>query len=346
MEPAEEAFAQGLKCLDQVLEQGMGEPATWPTGILSPTDPPKEQVLEFLGTIIGIARPEWSRRTMAKAETFYTRLLSARPGDPVCKQRLARTLYYQAMFAFAHEEQNALEIAQRSAKLYEELLVASPDKQRCALEMAQLCIHTAAMLDFQRRYQDVAPWSERARAALELPDLGAGPGLLPRQFYFIMTQQMIRQERYVDALQSFQRVISTDVPAPALILTLYATTVAKARGQIYGLLRKGEYETAVAQANVLANLPNIAGEALYDGACVHGVAAAAAKDPEVREKYAARSVELLRRAFATGFGKDPFQKMSGILGDPVQHMEQDRDLAAIRNREDYRAFLAELKRKP
>jgi hypothetical protein len=130
-------------------------------------------------------------------------------------------------------------------------------------------------------------------------------------------------------------------------LQLYAMTVARTRRRIIvDLLRRGKYEEAIADADAIASLPQIPGEALYDSACVFGVVARAGTNPAAREKNAARCVELLRRAFSAGFGKDPIQKASGIFGDPIKHMEADGDLDVVRGREDYKKLLEDLRRKP
>ena len=61
------------------------------------------------------------------------------------------------------------------------------------------------------------------------------------------------------------------------------------------------------------------------------------------KQYTPAVLDALRRAFAAGFGKDPVQKATGIFGDPVEHMERDADLVAVRGRDDYKKLLAELR---
>ena len=288
------------------------------------------------------------RPNMTTAITFYTQLLAAHPEDLESKRQLARTLYYEAMFAFATNEPEAPDLARCAADLCAELQAANSADKRQALELAQLCVYTAMMFDRQQQYQAVGPWCERAQAALDQAGLGdpqkPGAESLRGDFYQVRAMVRIRQDHYADAVQDLQRALALQASAQQPLTTLYATTVAKARGQTYKLLRSLQYDKAMAQADALAGIPGIPGEALYDGACVFGVVAARTKDPQVREKYATHAIQLLRRAFATGFGKDPYQKMSGILGDPVQHMQHDPDLAALRDRTDYRELLADLTR--
>lgn len=206
------------------------------------------------------------------------------------------------------------------------------------------------MLAGRLQVDDLGPWCDRAERAVAAADLSASqtPGAksIHRDFYYVRAALQNRQERYTDALRDLQRAFALDPSVQQSLANFYAITVGQARGQMVASMRSGQYDKAVAQTDALLEIPGIPGEALYDGACVFSVAAGAAKDPRVRERYATRSVRLLRRAFAAGFGKDEFQKMTGIHDDPVQHMERDADLAAVRDRSDYRALLAELTRKP
>ena len=92
-------------------------------------------------------------------------------------------------------------------------------------------------------------------------------------------------------------------------------------------------------------MPNIPGEA-----CTTRPVCSAwrpRRDTAGRARGSRRSfVGLLRMAFTAGFGKDPFQKSTGIFGDPVEYMEADEDLVAVHDREDYRKLLDDLRRKP
>jgi hypothetical protein len=77
----------------------------------------------------------------------------------------------------------------------------------------------------------------------------------------------------------------------------------------------------------------VSGEDLYNAACIYGLAAAAAQEPGERDAYAVQAVALLRRAQAAGFFKDRA---------PTARIKQDADLDALRSREDFKKFVAEL----
>ncbi len=88
---------------------------------------------------------------------------------------------------------------------------------------------------------------------------------------------------------------------------------------------------AVAAAADLAPKTDLNYGEVYDLACVYAVACD--KLPGQRDEYAARAVELLRRAVAAGY-KDR------------AHMDQDADLDALRGRADYKQLLTTLPNPP
>jgi serine/threonine-protein kinase len=100
------------------------------------------------------------------------------------------------------------------------------------------------------------------------------------------------------------------------------------------LAHAGEHAQAVAAAVELVQVKGAAADTLYNCARVCSVAAAVAKDdPGLQEQYGTRAVELLRRAVDAGY-KD------------VENMQKDKDLDAIRGREDVKQLLQQLVKKP
>ena len=101
-------------------------------------------------------------------------------------------------------------------------------------------------------------------------------------------------------------------------------------GRALSLARAGQASRAVAAADELTQSKGVPSGTLYDLACVCSVASAAVDgDANLKRQYGARAVELIRRAFSSGF-KD------------VDHMKKDPDLDPLRAREDFKTVLAEL----
>ena len=108
--------------------------------------------------------------------------------------------------------------------------------------------------------------------------------------------------------------------------------------RVGALARAGDHARAAAEAGELAMIDPLAADALYNLACAFSLCAAAAKDDAaLAERYAARALELLARARAAGF----FNAAAN-----VEHFGNDKDLEALRERDDFRKFIEALPKTP
>jgi serine/threonine protein kinase/tetratricopeptide (TPR) repeat protein len=110
------------------------------------------------------------------------------------------------------------------------------------------------------------------------------------------------------------------------------------------LARMGNHAQAVRDAEAAAGKDPRDGNTLYNLACVHALASAAARKDDKRaagereklaERYATRAVELLARARAAGYFK-----VAGHVAD----LDTDPDLEPLRPRADYKRLYGELKK--
>jgi hypothetical protein len=283
---------------------------------------------------------------------FYTQAVATHPADPARKRRLARACYYLAVVGgrwHAGPSPERLAVVRRSLALYDELRRNTPGHVGHALEQIQLCAHVALLLSpHPGSDREMEVWCEQARQALkELAVSERNPAAknVVRDYYLARWALEMRRNDAVSGLLALHRACELDEAVRPSVANDYASAVGLSCKQVYALLRAGRHDDAVKQAELLAGVPAIAAEALYAAAAVFSVTAGASKDLALREKYAARSVGLLRAAFATGFARDPVQKGAGLLGDPIEWLDRDADLAAVRGRDDYRTFRAALSRK-
>jgi hypothetical protein len=107
------------------------------------------------------------------------------------------------------------------------------------------------------------------------------------------------------------------------------------------LLKEQKLPAAVETAAKMKERAGDQAASLYDAACLYALCAGAAKSPSPPatlpqgargDKLADEAVELLRQAIAKGY-KD------------AGHMKQDKDLDALREREDFKKLLKELEEK-
>jgi hypothetical protein len=100
------------------------------------------------------------------------------------------------------------------------------------------------------------------------------------------------------------------------------------------LARAGDHAKAVAEADDLSSNSNTPGGTLYDAACVYGLSMAAAQaNADLRGRYASKALALLRRAQTACYFRD---------AGSVENVQKDDDLAALRARSDFKAFVADL----
>src|SRR5262249_2762432 len=113
-------------------------------------------------------------------------------------------------------------------------------------------------------------------------------------------------------------------------------------GRAAALAYLGQYEQAASEADNVAQEKSLTANNLYNVACVFSVASTAAnKDdkPSTRigtHQYAARAIELLKRAEVAGFFRLP-----GNLSD----MQKDKDLAPLRSNPEFQKLLADIEAK-
>jgi tetratricopeptide (TPR) repeat protein/tRNA A-37 threonylcarbamoyl transferase component Bud32 len=93
------------------------------------------------------------------------------------------------------------------------------------------------------------------------------------------------------------------------------------------LSRLKKHSQALAEVDALVAKPDANEQALYSAACIYAVASTTA-DADT-ENYAARAVDLLRRAVENGY-KDAAQ------------LQKDKDIDALRSRDDFKKLLGEL----
>ena len=109
--------------------------------------------------------------------------------------------------------------------------------------------------------------------------------------------------------------------------------------------REGRTDESLAVARRLAGSLSATGVALYDAACILGKASATIQDPALREQHAALALRALRLGFERGFTEGYLAAGAFRGEEPLAYMQKDPDLAALRERADYRQLVADVEAK-
>jgi tetratricopeptide (TPR) repeat protein len=276
----------------------------------------------------------------AAAEQAYRRALSLReqlaaelPAVPAYRQELARTYNgLGSLLAELGRKPAAEQAYRRALDLKEKLAAEFPSVPAHRQDLAGSCVNFGHLLRDQGQAEASLAWFDKAVALLE-PLVRQEPRLVTgrlflRNAHWGRAEALDKLGRHADAVKDWDRALELNalqVDEPGL-----------RSGRARTLARAGEHARAVAEANALAEAKDVTGDTLYDLTCVCAIAAAGAKDAQtpgadarrLAEGYAARAVELLRRALAKGF-------------QGAARVNKDKDLDALRERADFKELLAE-----
>jgi serine/threonine protein kinase/tetratricopeptide (TPR) repeat protein len=221
----------------------------------------------------------------------------------------------------------AAEKAYRRALDIQEKLVADfPTVPGYSTDLAGSYGNFGNLLLDRGQQQDSLAWYEKSVALLE-PLLQQEPRLVTERLYLRNAHwSRARAQgdlgRHADAAKDWDRALALNMKPQSQLMFRWQ--------RAYSLARAGEHSKAVAEANAMAEAKTVTGDVLYNLACICALAAAAVKDDaKLQDQYAARAVELLRQAIAKGY-KD------------AAHVKQDKDLDALRSRQDFTKLFAEL----
>jgi tetratricopeptide (TPR) repeat protein len=161
-----------------------------------------------------------------------------------------------------------------------------------------------------------------------------GEGILSK-LYSRRAEILIGLSRHEEALADMDRAMRLEKGEAASALPYLRAGI---------LARMGKHAQAIADANKAAGKEPRAGITLYNLACVHALASAAARkddklDAAEREKtaerYAAKAVELLEKARTVGHFK---------TARNVADLKDDADLESLQSREDFKRLRREVEK--
>jgi tetratricopeptide (TPR) repeat protein len=224
----------------------------------------------------------------------------------------------------------------RALKLQEKLAAEHPAVPQYRLDLAGSYVNFGSLLREQGQTQAPLDWYAKALPLLQTllaKDARlATARIYLRNAHWGRAQVLAQLGRPAESAKDWQQAAELDDGRMRPYFRLQ---------QSFALARAGEHRKAVgAVEEVLesstqgANAPR-SGALLFDAACIYALSASAVTDDaKLREHYAVRAIALLHQARQGGFFKDPKQ---------LDNVRKDPDLNALRQREDFKKFLAELK---
>jgi tetratricopeptide (TPR) repeat protein/serine/threonine protein kinase len=262
----------------------------------------------------------WYDRAVALLEPLHKQ----NPDDALSRQFLSNAHWNRAQALSALKRlAEALPDWERAVELLP--AVERPPRQRF---LAGKRLDLANLLRRQKRSDEALPWYDRALAVLEPLHKQRQDDATTRRFlrnaHWGRARTLNDLKRHDEALPHWDPAVELSPPAERPLAQM---------GRARGWVLAGKAAEALADAAALTRDPATPGHLLYDAGCVYSLAAAAAKEAKQRQAYAGQALTLLRRAQSAGFFKDRAK---------VEYLKKDTDLDPLRQREDFREFVAEL----
>jgi serine/threonine protein kinase/tetratricopeptide (TPR) repeat protein len=287
-----------------------------------------------LGRLLGELgkRPE-AEAAFRRALAIGEKLAAEFPAVPDYRRDLANS--YNELGAQLYELSKLPEAegAYRQALAIQEKLAADfPAVPAYRANLAGSCVNFGDVLLLQKRAPDSLEWFARAIPLLEANLAADARAVKDREFLRNAHQgragALTSLHRYPEAIQDWDRAIELDDGAERpTIRVLRAATMAHA----------GDWAGAVAVADEQTRDGKASGDTLCAAACVYALSVPAVKgDARLRERHAARAMDLLRRARDAGY----FRGRAW-----VEELRTQDDLAALRDRADFQQLLQDLQQK-
>jgi eukaryotic-like serine/threonine-protein kinase len=286
-------------------------------------------------------RPADAEAACQKALAINQQLVRDYPEAVHHQKRLAQTLNNLGLFYARNRQDAKAEAAyQQSLALNESILRDHPKAVTYMVDVGGSYSNMASHVRNSRSPEESLEWSARAIRTLETVLKQDSRDMNARMYLFDAflgrAFALVRLGRDEEAAKDWRQSIVLSAGRSHINMRLYRPPA---------LARLGEHVPATAEAETLLAEGKVQGSNLYTFAYVHSLSSAAAaidarlapaERAKLSDKYAGRSVELLRKAQATGY----FQST-----DRLARMKENKDLDAIRSRADFQALLVELEKK-
>jgi tetratricopeptide (TPR) repeat protein len=297
-------------------------------------------ILFNMGTLYqGAGRSKEALARFAEAIAFQQKLVKDHPNEDTYQADLASSLSNEAAVrALGGEDRRGLIGLRQARDLLVDLVKRHPDNLRYQSELANTLNNIGNIERKLGRPKAALDSVEQAmpllrRVRTREPDSPVYR-LWQRNGHMIRAAALTDLKRHREAAREWAEVARLET-APRD----HATWLLR---QAQALVQAGDYRESVELAQQLAAMRSPSGETLYNLACVHSMAAAAAARDESRplpqrqkdaESWAVEAVRLLRQAERVGFFKHrPY----------VLHLKKDSDLDFLRSRDDFRQWLKRL----
>jgi tetratricopeptide (TPR) repeat protein/tRNA A-37 threonylcarbamoyl transferase component Bud32 len=279
-----------------------------------------------LGNLYREGQPAEALRSYRQAVKLLDSLAAEFPGVPNYRRDLAGAYYNLGKaLARAGQEKEADSALDKGLALRMQLAKEHPADLNSALEAANSLLQRALRDADTGRFEEALEPLNRLIPMLEplvgSTQRGSEAGEMLRNASGARADVLLHLGRYADARTEYDRALKLDDGSNR---TYFGVQRALALAYLK------EHAKATAEVEAIIGDPKLPASDVQDAAAVYAVASAAVtNDAKLSERYAVRAIALLRRAF---------EKNYMAIAEDVR---KDKNLAAVRSRDDFRKLVAE-----
>jgi tetratricopeptide (TPR) repeat protein len=331
---AETALRQALTLREHLAEQHAGD-AKYQQDLVQTN-------LDLHEVYVGMALPDQAETALKKVLQILEKMVAKYP-DAGYRQQLQDNYHKLADFYKQQgRKEDTLEAYRSVVRTWARLVAENPLVSSYAVDLGWRESQMGGWLNGYGRFEEALEWHTRAIDRLEAILAKEPANYMAKKYlescYAGHANTLQYLNRSGEAVQDWDRAIELERG------DVEFATRTLMRAKCVALLGDHAGAAATAWAATANTMPN--GNVLYNAACVASqCSAVAGKDAKLSEaerqklanEYAARAVELLRRAAAVGF----FQ----FLAQARDQLKTDKDLDPVRSRADFKKLLAEVEGK-
>jgi tetratricopeptide (TPR) repeat protein len=269
-------------------------------------------------------QPDDAIKYYERARIIQAKLAKEFPAMPIYQQELARThLNLGGLLQKLAQYEAAQAEHERARSLQEKLVKEFPGRFDFQFELAATYVNYGSLVLDLGKFPDCVSWSDKAIKILAAIHHKGPRDVSPKAALKLActnrAKALDRLHKHPEAVKEWDRVLQLSTDAERV-----GARLSRANSRI----QAGELAEALFEVAELANANALSPVEWYNLACIYAIASG--KITDKTQEYADRAMGLLRKAVQAGYTN-------------AAHIAKDTDLDSLRERNDFKKLMAELK---
>jgi tetratricopeptide (TPR) repeat protein len=347
---ADAEFTAGLDLAEELWKSTLAE-YTRMTGATTPQMPPPMAVGKFSLRLGNLVNQEYGTAVVRRSAAFYGARLQADPDSIHDRHSLARSqlLVASMMLNSSAPREDVEKLLREALASLDALARRQPKESTYLIQAVRHELFIGVLFTSRNDLDTGRRWLRNAVARFDaMPaQVADDPGLRHLRFDLHLSLAAVEtlRQHHLEALSEIDRALAVLPGQLPRIRDLALKVVFNAQREMIIRDQLGRTDESLQAARQIAVSPSATGIALYEAACILGRSVVRSGDATQKEELAALAVTALRAGFQRGFTEGP-HAAAAFRGQPPQvYMQNDPDLAPLRERADFRQLLADVEAK-